>query len=99
MRKSTTAARAIIILPQGIVFLDPEAATFSGTRNMPRSTIAAPTCSSRARGWDTIRIGVERGDYPEAIGREEEWIRRLTRSISPAPRADAATAAASDRGG
>ena len=23
---------------------------------------------------DTLRIGVERGDYPEAIGREEEWL-------------------------
>ena len=66
----------------------PMAATFSGTRNTPRSTTAARTCSSRARGCeDTLRIGVARGDYPEAIGREEEWIaERLARLHQPGER-------------
>ena len=55
---------------------------------MPRSTTAARICSSRARGCeDTIRIGVERGDYPEAIGREEEWIaERLAKLYQPGER-------------
>jgi diguanylate cyclase (GGDEF)-like protein/PAS domain S-box-containing protein len=36
---------------------------------------------------DTIRIGVERGDYPEAIGREEEWIAgRLAKLTQPGER-------------
>src|SRR5258708_2015151 len=40
-----------------------------------------------ARLQDTIRIGVERGDYPEAIGREEEWIaERLTKLFRPGER-------------
>ena len=38
-----------------------------------------------ARLEDTIRVGVARGDYPEAIGREEEWIaERLKRLFGPA---------------
>ena len=33
---------------------------------------------------DTLRIGVERGDYPEAVGREEEWMKeRLHKLFNP----------------
>src|SRR5260370_5876797 len=40
-----------------------------------------------ARLQDTIRVGVARGDYPEAIGREAEWIaERLTRLYQPGAR-------------
>src|SRR6202007_2346333 len=40
-----------------------------------------------ARLQDTIRIGVARGDYPEAIGREEEWIaERLEKLTQPGER-------------
>ena len=36
---------------------------------------------------DTLRIGVARGEYPEAIGREEEWIaERLNRLYHPGER-------------
>ena len=45
-RRSTSCRRASC-------FSTPKAATFSGTRNTRRSTAAAPTCSSRARGWRT----------------------------------------------
>ena len=38
----------------------PKAATFSGTRNTPRSTTAAPTCSSRAPGWRTPSASASR---------------------------------------
>ena len=40
-----------------------------------------------ARLEDTIRIGVARGDYPEAVGREEEWIaERLKKLYQPGER-------------
>src|SRR5580692_4326892 len=75
-RKSHERLReAIEILPQGIVFLDGEgryilwnkkyAEIYSGSSDL---------FEQGARLADTIRIGVARGDYPEAIGREEEWI-------------------------
>ena len=36
---------------------------------------------------DTLRIGVERGDYPEAYGREEEWIaERMAKLFHPGER-------------
>jgi diguanylate cyclase (GGDEF)-like protein/PAS domain S-box-containing protein len=36
---------------------------------------------------DTIRIGVARGDYPEAIGRDEEWLaERLAKLYQPGER-------------
>jgi diguanylate cyclase (GGDEF)-like protein/PAS domain S-box-containing protein len=79
---------AIDILPQGIVFLDAEdryilwnrryAEIYSGS-----SDLFAPG----ARLADTIRIGVARGDYPDAIGREEEWIaERLAKLARPGER-------------
>ena len=34
-----------------------------------------------ARLEDTIRIGVARGDYPEAAGREEEWIAERVKKL------------------
>jgi hypothetical protein len=38
----------------------------------------------RASWADTLRIGVARGDYPEAAGREEEWMaERLMKLESP----------------
>ena len=40
-----------------------------------------------ARLADTIRVGVARGDYPDAIGREEEWIaERLAKLDQPVGR-------------
>ena len=40
-----------------------------------------------ARLEDTIRVGVQRGDYPDAIGREEQWIaERLARLYQPGER-------------
>jgi diguanylate cyclase (GGDEF)-like protein/PAS domain S-box-containing protein len=75
-RKSHERLReAIDILPQGIVFLDPEGRYILW--NKKYSEIygrSADLFKPGVRLQDTIRIGVERGDYPEAIGREEEWI-------------------------
>ena len=75
-RKSHERLReAIEILPQGIVFLDADGRYILW--NKKYSEIYSRTADlfePGARLQDTIRIGVERGDYPEAIGHEEEWI-------------------------
>ena len=55
---------------------------------MPRCTAAASDLfKPGARLEDTIRVGVARGDYPEAVGREEEWIAaRLEKLFQPGER-------------
>jgi signal transduction histidine kinase len=79
---------AIDALPEGIVFLDPEgryrlwnksyAEIYHGTADLFRIG---------ARLEDTLRVGVHRGHYPEAVGREEEWLsERLTRLREPSSR-------------
>jgi diguanylate cyclase (GGDEF)-like protein/PAS domain S-box-containing protein len=66
---------AIDILPHGLVFLDAEGRYILW--NQQYSDIyrrSADLFKPGARLAETLRIGVERGDYPEANGREEEWI-------------------------
>ncbi len=79
---------AIDILPQGIVFLDGEGRYILW--NKKYSEIYSATSDlfkPGARLEDTLRIGVERGDYPEAKGREEEWIaERLQKLYQPGAR-------------
>jgi diguanylate cyclase (GGDEF)-like protein/PAS domain S-box-containing protein len=88
-RKSHERLReAIDILPQGIVFLDADGRYILWNKKYSEiysrsSDLFVPG----ARLQDTIRIGVERGDYPEAIGREEEWLaERLGRLYEPGER-------------
>ena len=67
---------ALEILPQGIVFLDNEGRYILW--NQKYADIyrrSADLFKVGARLEDTLRIGVERGDYPAASGREEAWIR------------------------
>jgi diguanylate cyclase (GGDEF)-like protein/PAS domain S-box-containing protein len=67
---------ALEILPQGIVFLDNEGRYILW--NQKYADIykrSADLFKVGARLEDTLRIGVARGDYPDAVGREEEWIR------------------------
>jgi diguanylate cyclase (GGDEF)-like protein/PAS domain S-box-containing protein len=66
---------AIDILPQGIVFLDPEGRYVLWNKEYAR--IYAGTADLFGQGTrleDTLRIGVARGEYPDAVGREEEWL-------------------------
>jgi diguanylate cyclase (GGDEF)-like protein/PAS domain S-box-containing protein len=88
-RKSHERLReAIDILPQGIVFLDPDgryilwnkkyAEIYSGTSDL---------FAEGVRLEDTIRIGVARGEYPAAVGREQEWLaERLMKLAQPGER-------------
>jgi len=88
-RKSHERLReAIDILPQGIVFLDDEGRYVLWNRKYAEIYNRSADLFERgARLADTIRIGVERGDYPEAAGREEEWIaERLARLSQPGER-------------
>src|SRR5436190_5950450 len=88
-RKSHERLReAIDILPQGVVFLDAEGRYILWNKKYAEmygrsSDLFRPG----ARLEDTIRVGVARGDYPEAIGREEEWIAaRLRKLYQPGER-------------
>ncbi len=88
-RKSHERLReAIDLLPQGIVFLDPEGRYILWNKKYAeiyRGT--ADLFEPGVRLQDTLRVGVARGDYPEAVGREEEWIaERLARMSQPSGR-------------
>ena len=88
-RKSHERLReAIDILPQGIVFLDADGRYILWNKKYAEIyNRSADLFEPGARLEDTIRIGVARGDYPEAIGREEEWIaERLARLYQPGER-------------
>ena len=88
-RKSHERLReAIDILPQGIVFLDAEGRYILWNKKYSEIySRSSDLFEPGARLQDTIRIGVERGDYPEAIGREEEWIaERLAKLYQPGER-------------
>jgi len=67
---------ALEILPQGIVFLDAEGRYILW--NQKYADIykrSADLFKVGVRLEDTLRVGVARGDYPAAKGREEEWIK------------------------
>ena len=88
-RKSNERLReAIDILPQGVVLLDAEGRYILWNKKYAEIyNRSSDLFSPGARLEDTIRVGVERGDYPEAIGREREWIAdRLTRLYQPGER-------------
>lgn len=76
---------ALDILPQGIVFLDAEGRYILW--NQQYADIykrSADLFSPGTKLADTLRIGIGRGDYPEAIGREEEWLKeRLSLLANP----------------
>ncbi|HEX3864567.1 MAG TPA: PAS-domain containing protein, partial [Stellaceae bacterium] len=75
-RKSHERLRqAIDILPQGIVFLDADGRYILWNKKYSEIySRSSDLFKPGARLQDTIRVGVERGDYPEAVGREEAWI-------------------------
>ncbi|PJG51189.1 diguanylate cyclase [Bradyrhizobium forestalis] len=88
-RKSHERLRqAIDILPQGIVFLDAEGRYVLWNRKYAEIySKTADLFEEGARLEDTLRIGVARGDYPEAIGNEDAWIaERLQKLYQPGAR-------------
>src|SRR6201999_3011939 len=85
-RKSHERLRqAIDLLPQGIVFLDGEGRYILWNKKYAEIySRSADLFEPGARLADTIRVGVARGDYPEAVGREEEWIAERLARLSQA---------------
>jgi diguanylate cyclase (GGDEF)-like protein/PAS domain S-box-containing protein len=79
---------AIDILPEGVVFLDSEGRYILW--NQQYADIykrSADLFQPGVKLEDTLRIGVARGDYPDALGREETWIReRVERLYNPTGR-------------
>jgi diguanylate cyclase (GGDEF)-like protein/PAS domain S-box-containing protein len=79
---------AIDILPHGLVFLDPQGRYILW--NQQYADIyrrSADLFQPGIKLEDTLRIGVARGDYPEAIGREEEWLaHRISLLFNPSGR-------------
>src|SRR5450432_4183429 len=66
---------AIDAVPEGIVFLDEEGRYILWNERYAQIyKKSADLFKPGARLEDTLRIGVERGDYPAAQGREDEWI-------------------------
>jgi diguanylate cyclase (GGDEF)-like protein/PAS domain S-box-containing protein len=80
--------QAIEILPQGIVFLDAEGRYVLWNKQYAEIySKTADLFEEGARLEDTLRIGVARGDYPEAAGHEEDWIaERLQKLYQPGAR-------------
>ena len=88
-RKSHERLReAIELLPQGIVFLDADGRYILWNKQYAEIySRSADLFAPGARLEDTLRIGVARGDYPEAAGQEEEWIaERLAKMCQPGAR-------------
>ncbi|MFZ5711694.1 MAG: putative bifunctional diguanylate cyclase/phosphodiesterase [Bradyrhizobium sp.] len=76
------------MLPQGIVFLDAEGRYVLWNKKYAEIySKTADLFAEGARLEDTLRIGVARGDYPEAVGNEDEWIsERLQKLYQPGAR-------------
>ena len=79
---------AVDALPEGIVFLDSEGRYILWNKRYAEIyRRSADLFAPGRRLADTLRIGVERGDYPEAAGREEAWLdERLARLQNPGER-------------
>ena len=66
---------AIDALPEGIVFLDSEGRyVLWNKRYAEIYHRSADLFAPGAKLEETLRIGVARGDYPDAIGREDAWV-------------------------
>jgi diguanylate cyclase (GGDEF)-like protein/PAS domain S-box-containing protein len=76
---------AIDILPEGIVFLDADGRYILWNQQYAKIyKRSADLFQPGAKLAETLRVGVERGDYPEAEGRREEWIQeRLDKLFNP----------------
>ena len=64
----------IDILPEGVIFLDKSGRSVLWNQRFSELYRSADLLASGERLVDTLRAGLERGDYPEAMGKEEAWI-------------------------
>ena len=74
-RAERRLSEAIDALPEGIVFLDAEGRYVLWNKRYAEIYHRSADLFAPGRKLaDTLRIGVERGDYPDALGREEDWL-------------------------
>jgi signal transduction histidine kinase/ActR/RegA family two-component response regulator len=74
---------ALDALPEGVVFLDAEGRyVLWNQRYAEIYHRSADLFEPGVRLVDTLRIGVARGDYPDAIGREEAWLAERTAQLT-----------------
>ena len=85
VRAEERLREAIECMPQGVVFLDAEGRYILWNRQYAEIYHkSADLFRPGDRLGDTLRQGIDRGDYPEAIGREEEWLaERLSKIENP----------------
>jgi signal transduction histidine kinase len=79
---------AIDALPQGVVFLDHEGRYILWNQRYAEIYHRSADLFKPGRKLaETLRIGVARGDYPEAVGREDAWLaERLAKLANPGER-------------
>jgi len=79
---------AINLLPQGVVFLDADGRYILWNEQYAEIyATSADLLEPGERFADTLRVGIARGDYPDALGREEDWLKeRLALLDAPASR-------------
>ncbi|HEY2661551.1 MAG TPA: ATP-binding protein [Caulobacteraceae bacterium] len=66
---------ALDALPEGVVFLDSEGRYVLWNQKYAEIYHrSADLFAPGARLMDTLRVGVARGDYPDAVGREAAWL-------------------------
>ncbi|WP_332764282.1 hybrid sensor histidine kinase/response regulator [Phenylobacterium sp.] len=74
-RAEARLREAIDVLPEGVVFLDAEGRYVLWNRRYAEIYHrTADLFRPGAKLADTLRVGVARGDYPDAVGREDEWL-------------------------
>ncbi|MBP7651227.1 MAG: response regulator [Phenylobacterium sp.] len=76
---------AIDLLPEGVVFLDAEGRYILWNKRYAEIYHrSADLFRAGAPFSATLKMGVARGDYPEAIGREEAWLaERMDKLMNP----------------
>jgi signal transduction histidine kinase len=79
---------AIDALPEGVVFLDPEGRYILWNQRYAEIYHRSADLFAPGRKLaDTLAVGVARGDYPDAVGREQAWIaERLEMMANPGER-------------
>jgi diguanylate cyclase (GGDEF)-like protein/PAS domain S-box-containing protein len=79
---------ALDAFPEGLVFLDKEGRYILWNKRYAEIySGSADLFEVGAKLEDTLRVGVARGNYPEAEGREEEWLKeRLSILANPGKR-------------
>ena len=84
----TRLRAAIDALPEGVVFLDQEGRYILWNQRYAEIYHrSADLFAPGRRLAETLRIGVARGDYPDAEGREEAWLaERLAKLANPGER-------------